>query len=116
MPTLHKAVTTAAELKTWIQDCEDGATFSNMRPWVLEKFVRQSSTKTRAITSLKWLCNNLGLNWPLNQIEQPIVGKASGALDIEAKKTPAAQPLMYNQLEDIVEAKCKIKTRHGQPC
>ena len=41
--------------------------------------------------------------------DRPSVGKASGSFDIEAKKTPAAQPLMYNQLEDMMEAKCKNK-------
>ena len=102
VPTLHKAVTTAAELKTWIQDSEDGTTFSNMQPWVLERFVRQSSAKTRAITSLKWLCNNLGFKWPLIQIEQPTVGRAPGALGMEAKQTPAAQPLMFNY-EDVIQ-------------
>ena len=98
VPTLHKAVTTAAELKTWIQKRDDDTTVSNMQLLVLEGFVWQSHAKTRAFTSLKWLCDNVGLKWPVNQIEQPEDAVASGSLSMETNHIPAAQPLMYNQL------------------
>ena len=41
VPTLHKAVTTAAELKTWIQERGDGTTFLNMQPLVLGDHITQ---------------------------------------------------------------------------
>ena len=107
VPTLHKAVTTSEELRTWIQERVDGTTFMNIQLLVLERFIWQSEAKTRVITSLTWMCNNLGLNWRLHEIEKRVVGKSAGALGMEAKQTPAAQPMMYNHLEDEMKPKCE---------
>ena len=100
IPTLQKAVTTCNDLNDWIEARADGTTFTDIQPLVLESFVFNSKAQTRVITSLKWLRNNLGLNFPLDDMNQPTVGRSSGVLGLDAKQTPAAQPLMVNHLEN----------------
>ena len=98
-------------MKEWIEDRQlnmaSEATFSDMSAVALEAFVYQSSAKTRVITSIKWLCNNLHLRWPLEDIEQPKVGRGSGTIGMEARQTPAAQPMMFVHLEDMMKRKCE---------
>ena len=109
MHTLHRAVTTADGLRSWIQTRGDSTTFADVQVIVLEGFIWQSQAKTRVITSLGWLCENLGLAWPLDKLEKPVVGKVGSALGMEAKQTPAAQPMMFNHLEDAMKTKCEEK-------
>ena len=106
IPTLHRAVTTADELRKWMDDRNDGTTFINMQAIVLEGFIWQSNAKTRVVTALGWLCKHLGFNWPLDQIEKPKVGRGSSALGIETRQTPAAQPVMVSHLEAALKSSC----------
>ena len=106
VPTLHRAVTTADELREWMEERKDGTSFLNLQAIVLEGFIWQSKAKTRVVTALGWLCKHLGFSWPLSQIEKPKIGRGNSALGMETRQTPAAQPVMLNHLEVVMRASC----------
>ena len=90
VPTLHRAVTTADDLRKWMEERKDGTNFINVQAVVLEVFIWQSNAKTRVVTALGWLCKHLGFDWPMNQIEKPKIGRGSSALGMETKADPSS--------------------------
>ena len=52
VPTLHRAVTTADDLRRWMEERSDGTNFMNVQAVVLEVFIWQSNAKTRVVAAL----------------------------------------------------------------
>ena len=99
-PTLHRAVTTADELRKYLENRETVIGLDEVEPMVLEEFLWQSRAETRATNGISWLCRNLRLAWPLDKVDRPDTRK--GAMqELSARNTqePVVQPDMVRALE-----------------
>ena len=112
VPTLHRAVTTANEVRKYLEGRTTHMGVDHIEPTVLEEFLWQSSARGRAVNSVAWMCKNLQLGWPIEKVEQPDVEKVS-LISMECRQTPAAQPGMLKALEDTMEAAAEVDDRHG---
>ena len=63
IPTLHKALTTAAELRQYLRDRPMHMEVDNIEPIALEEFIWKSQAKNRAVNAIGWMCRNLHLGW-----------------------------------------------------
>ncbi len=100
-PTLHRAKTTADELRAYLEERAMHMGVDNVEPIVLEEFVWQSRARVRVVNAIGWMCNNLELGWPIEKIEKPDTKKAS-LIGMECKQAPAAQPGMLKALSDCM--------------
>jgi len=103
IPTLHRAVTTADEVRKYLEGRVTHMAVDNVEPIVLEEFLWQSRARVRAVNAIAWMCKNLQLGWPIDKVEKPDTKKAS-LVGMECKQAPAAQPGMLKALADTMEA------------
>jgi hypothetical protein len=95
IPTLHKVITTAAELRKY----HEGRwyTASTLGPSEIETFLQLSRAPTRATEAIRWMGDHLRLNlddWKLDDQELP---------PPEIQHTPAAEPFMLRAIEEAVQ-------------
>ena len=102
-PTLQRAITTAEELRKYLESRTTHMGINKVEPIVLEQFLWQSQARVRAVNATCWMCKNLQLGWPIDSVERPDTKKAS-LIGMECKQAPAAQPGMLKALEDAIEA------------
>ena len=102
VPILYGAVSTASELKEYLESRSHRGVV-NIEPLVLEEFLHQSTSQIRVLNSLTWMCKNLQLGWPIDEIRQPDVDKLPADIT-ECKRSPRAQPGILRALEDAIEA------------
>jgi len=98
IPTLHIAITTADELRKYLESRETHMGVNKVEPIVLEEFLWQSRARVRAVNAICWMCKNLRLGWPIDSVERPDTKKASPIV-VERKQAPVAQPVMLKALE-----------------
>ena len=103
IPTLHRALTTANELRKHCSEMTVPMAVDKVEPTVLEEFLWQSKAKVRAVNAIGWLCNNLRLGWPIDEFERPDAKKTS-LIGMGCKQAPTAQPGMLKALEEALEA------------
>ena len=103
IPTLHRAVTTADEVRKYFEYRAAHMGMDYVEPILLEEFFWQSSVRTRAVNSIAWMCDNLQLGWPIDKVKKPDVGEVS-FVGMKSKQAPAAQPGMLKALENAMEA------------
>jgi hypothetical protein len=103
IPTLHRAITTADELRKYLEGREMYMGVDNVEPIALEEFLWQSRARVRAVNAIAWMCKNLQLGWPIDKVEKPDTKKAS-LIGMECKQAPAAQPGMIAALAYTMEA------------
>ena len=95
IPTLHKVITTAAELKKYHEGL--WYTASTLGPSEIENFLQLSRAPTRATEAIRWMGDHLQLNlddWKLDDLEPP---------PPEIQHTPAAEPFMLRAIEEAVQ-------------
>ena len=102
IPTLHRAITTADEVRKYLASRETHMGVDKVEPIVLEEFLWQSRARVRAVNAIAWMCKNLQLGWPIDKVEKPDIKKAS-LIGMECKQAPAAQPGMLKALSDTME-------------
>ena len=105
IPTLHKVITTAAELREYHEGL--WYTASTLGPSELEKILQQSKAPTRATEAIRWMGNHLQLNlqdWRLDDHELPLP---------ESQNTPAAEPVMLRAIEEALQIGAETATQHG---
>ena len=107
VPTLHRAITTANEVRKYLDRRAAHMGVDYVEPTVLEEFLWQASARGRAVSSITWMCKNLQLGWPIDKVEQPDVEKVSLS-GMECRQAPAAQPGMLKALEDTMEAAAEV--------
>ena len=101
IPTLHRARTTADEVRTYLESKATHMGIDNVEPIALEDFLWQSHARVRAVNAIGWMCNNLQLGWPIEKVEKPESKKPS-LIGMECKQAPAAQPGMLKALTDCM--------------
>ena len=101
--TLHRAVTTAGELRKYLDERPLLMSIDAIEPIALEEFLLQSHAQGRALNALSWMCKNLEVGWPLHRAEKPIT-KKSCLVGLLCKQAPVAQPGMLKALSDAIEA------------
>jgi len=101
VPTLYGATTTAADLKRYLASITHRGVV-HVEPLVLEEFLRQSTSQSRAFNSLTWMCKNLQLGWPIDEIKQPDI-KDSATDVTKSKQSLSAQPGMLRALEEAMQ-------------
>jgi hypothetical protein len=74
--TLHRAVTTAGELRKYLDERPLLMSIDAIEPIALEEFLLQSHAQGRALNALSWMCKNLEVGWPLHRAEKPITKKS----------------------------------------
>ena len=77
IPTLHRARTTADEVRTFLDGRAVHMGVDNVEPIALEEFLWQSRARVRAVNAIGWMCNNLQLGWPIEKVEKPDTKKVS---------------------------------------
>lgn len=85
IPTLHKAITTAEELRKHLSERPMYMEVDKIEPIALEEFLWQSRARGRAVNAISWMCKNLHLGWPLDKVERPNTRKAS-LIGLECKQ------------------------------
>ena len=110
IPTLHRAITTADEVRKFLDNRATYMGVEHVEPIVLEDFLWQSNARVRALTAIGWMCKNLQLGWPIDKIEKPNI-KRSSLIGMECRQAPAAQPGMLKALEEAME----IAAEAGDP-
>ena len=65
IPTLHKAIITADELRKHLESRPMHMDVNKVEPVVLEEFLWQSHAPGRAFNAIGWMCKNLQLEWPI---------------------------------------------------
>ena len=68
IPTLHRAITTAAELRKYLGSRATHMGIDKVEPMVLEEFIWQSHARFRAFNAISWMCENLQLGWPIDSV------------------------------------------------
>ena len=110
IPTLHKAMTTADEVRKYLADRDLHMGADTVEPIVLEEFLWQSRasplSRVRAVEAIAWMCKNLQLGWPIDKVEEPDMTRVSLS-GMHDRATPAAQPGMFKALADAMEAGAK---------
>jgi len=101
IPTLHRAITTADEVRKYLEGRASHMRVCHVEPIVLEEFLWQSRARCRAVNAISWMCRNLQLGWPIDKVEKPDTKKAS-LIGTECKQAPAAQPGMLKALSDVM--------------
>ena len=99
--TLYRAVITARDIMLYIDHNFTQA--NGVDPTMLEDFLLQSSARNRAVKAVEWMCNNLDLELPIEEMGEPAVQEAS-LNSTRRKRFPATQPVMLKALEDTMEA------------
>jgi len=103
--TLHRVAATAREMRRYLQDraVQTGlhVGLDGIEPIVLEEFLRQSHAQVRAVNAIGWMCSNLHLGWPMNEVKKPDTYEAA-FIDNECRQAPAAQPGMITALADAM--------------
>jgi len=99
IPTLHRARTTADEVRIYLRGRATHMGVDNMEPIALEEFLRQSRARVRAVNAIGWMCNNLQLGWPIEKVERPDTKQVS-LIGAECKQALAAQPGMLKALTE----------------
>ena len=102
VPTLHRAVTTAGELRDALQARQPPIQFKDLEAAILENFLWEHKSKSRATSAVTWLVRNCALDWPIENIEKPVVSKAS-VVGLDSEQAAVAQPCMLFALEDAAE-------------
>jgi hypothetical protein len=102
-PTLNRAITTADEVRKYLEVRSGHMGIGKIEPMVLEDFLWKSPAPVRVSTALGWLCKNLDLGWPIDRIEKPCAKKVS-QIGMECDQAPVAQPGMLKALADAMEA------------
>ena len=95
IPTLHKAITTAAELRKFQEDMEHGP--STLGPKEIEGFLELSKAPARATEAILWMVEQLQLDldgWKPDNLEPP---------PLEMQHIPAAEPFMIRAIEKAVQ-------------
>ena len=110
IPTLHRAITTADEVRKFLDNRATYMGVEHVEPIVLEDFLWQSNARVRALTAIGWMCKNLQLGWPIDKIGKPNI-KRSSLIGMECRQAPAAQPGMLKALEEAME----IAAEAGDP-
>ena len=59
IPTLHRAITTAAELRKYLGSRATHMGIDKVEPMVLEEFIWQSHARFQAFNAIFWICKNL---------------------------------------------------------
>jgi len=101
IPTLHRARTTADEVRIYLEGRAMHMGVDKVEPIVLEGFLWQSRARVRAVNAIGWMCKNQQLGWPIEKVEKPGTKKAS-VIGMECKQAPAAQPGMLKALSDCM--------------
>ena len=70
IPTLHRAITTAAELRKYLGSRATHMGIDKVEPMVLEEFIWQSQARLRAFNAISWMCQNMQLGWPIDSVER----------------------------------------------
>ena len=107
IPTLHTAITTADELREYLEVRPTRMEIGNLEPMVLEEFLCQSHAIARAVNASFWMCKNLRLGWPIEDFKMPHTDDASIA-GTECKHTPSVQPIMFKALEDTMQSGAEL--------
>ncbi len=68
IPTLHRAVTTADELRKYLDSRATHMGVDKVEPIVLEEFLWQSRARDRAFNAICWMCKKLQLGWPTDSL------------------------------------------------
>jgi hypothetical protein len=76
IPTLHIAVTTANEVREYLE-YRAAHMGGSMDPILLQDFLRNHRARIRAITAVSWMCDNLHLGWPIDKAVEPNVEEES---------------------------------------
>ena len=101
--TLHRAVTTADELRKYLNERPLLMNIDAIEPIALEEFLLQSHAQGRVWNALGWMCKNLEVGWPLHRAVKPITKKPC-LVGLNCKQAPVAQPGMLKALSDAIEA------------
>jgi len=105
IPTLHKAITTADEVRKYLESRTMYTGVDNVEPIVLEEFLGQSRARVRAANAIAWMCKNLKLGWPIDKMEEPDGLTAwMSVVGMECKQAPTAHLGMFQALADTMEA------------
>ena len=99
---MHRAITTADEVRKYLEGRPMHMEFDKVEPPVLGEFLWQSRARVRAVNAMCWMRKNLQLGWPIDNVEEPDTKKAS-LIGMECKQAPAAQPGMLKALADTME-------------
>ena len=75
-PTLHRAITTAAELRKYPEEKPTYMDVDKIEPITLEEFLWQSRSQGRVINAISWVCKNLDLGWPWGKVVKPNTKKS----------------------------------------
>ena len=102
IPSLHRAITTAAEVRKYLEERATHMGADMLEPTVLEEFLGQSRDRVRAVDALCWMCKNLQLRSPTGEVWRPDTEEAS-SISTKPKQAPVAQPGMLKALADAME-------------
>ena len=75
IPTLHRAITAADELRKYLASEDKPTDISSIKPLVLEQFQWESQSQVRVVNTVKWPNRNLQLSRPMDKWEKPGVKK-----------------------------------------
>jgi hypothetical protein len=102
IPTLHRAITTAAEVRKHLEDRAMHMGADKLEPTVLKEFLGQSRARVRAVDALCWMCKSLQLGGPMGEVWRPDI-KEAHLISTKPKQAPVAQPEMLEALADAME-------------
>jgi len=99
IPTLHRARTTADEVRIYLRGRATHMGIDKMEPIALEEFLQQSRARVRAVNAIEWMCNNLQLGWPIEKVGRPDT-KQVPLIGAKRKQALVAQPGMLKALTE----------------
>ena len=107
IPTLHRAVTTANEVRNYLNGRAVHMGVDNIEPMAMLEFLSQSQARVRAAVAIGWMRNKLQLSWPLLaswlRSAKPYSEEAQKP-DVEGKRVTCVQPFMIKVLGSALEA------------
>jgi len=105
IPTLHRARTTADEVRTYLESRVTHIGMDKMETIVLEEFLWASRDRVRAVNAIGWMCRNLHLGWPIDEVIcKNLHLKKASLMGMECRQAHEAQPGMLKALTGYMVA------------